>query len=155
MKTLLDRGWRFTKGDPPGGVSLLYDVRPQAAAGRGAQPAPVVPLDTPPRVIKPWVLLSGNNLLKDPAKRAKRPEGSLGDGVPYVATTFDDSSWRKVDLPHDYAIEGPFSIAGGGGMGRLPSPGVVWYRRNLNVPASSAGKSLFLDIDGAMSYSEV
>jgi beta-galactosidase len=40
-------------------------------------------------------------------------------------------------------------------MGRLPSAGVVWYRRNLSIPASSIGKSLFLDRDGAMSYSEV
>src|SRR5262249_25836303 len=52
-------------------------------------------------------------------------------------------------------IEGPFTKSGGGGMGRLPSAGVVWYRKHLTIPASDAGKSIFLDIDGAMSYSEV
>src|SRR5262249_46215470 len=33
--------------------------------------------------------------------------------------------------------------------------GVVWYRKHLDIPAADAGKSIFLDIDGAMSYSEV
>ncbi len=40
-------------------------------------------------------------------------------------------------------------------MGRLPTSGVAWYRKNLSIPAADAGKSLFIDIDGAMSYSEV
>src|SRR5206468_12168829 len=62
---------------------------------------------------------------------------------------------RKVEVPHDYAIEGPFTTTGGGGMGRLPSAGVVWYRKRLNISASRAGKSTFLDIGGAMAYSEV
>src|SRR5262249_30206310 len=44
---------------------------------------------------------------------------------------------------------------GGGGMGRLPSAAVVWYRKNLIIPGTSAGKSIFLDVDGAMSYSAV
>ncbi len=40
-------------------------------------------------------------------------------------------------------------------MGRLPSPGVGWYRKNLDIPAADAGKSIFLDVDGAMSYAAV
>jgi len=43
----------------------------------------------------------------------------------------------------------------GGGMGRLPSNGVAWYRKKLDIPASDAGKSIFLDVDGAMSYAIV
>ena len=88
-------------------------------------------------------------------KAAKRPEGNLGDDVAYVAAGYDDTSWQKVNLPHDYAIEGPFTTTVSGSTGRLPSSGVVWYRKNLNLPASDAGKSIFLDIDGAMSYSMV
>ncbi len=154
-RILLDHDWWFIRGDPPGNTeSLLYDVRPQAAAGRGAQPAPLPPDPSEP-IIKSWVLPSGNDFVNDPAKRIKRPPGDPGERVAYITATFDDSSWRKVDVPHDYAIEGPFSTSGGGGMGRLPSAGVVWYRRNLSIPASSTGKSFFLDIDGAMSYSEV
>ena len=40
-------------------------------------------------------------------------------------------------------------------MGRLPSAGIGWYRKKLNIPAEDAGKSIFLDVDGAMSYSTV
>lgn len=40
-------------------------------------------------------------------------------------------------------------------MGRLPSPGVAWCRKKLDIPASDAGKSIFLDVDGAMSYAMV
>ncbi len=40
-------------------------------------------------------------------------------------------------------------------MGRLPSNGVAWYRKKIDIPASDAGKSIFLDIDGAMSYAMV
>jgi len=72
-----------------------------------------------------------------------------------VQSDFDDSSWRKVNLPHDWAIEGPFTTQGGGGMGRLPSSGVGWYRKELSIPAEDAGKSIFLDVDGAMSYAAV
>jgi beta-galactosidase len=40
-------------------------------------------------------------------------------------------------------------------MGRLPSAGVAWYRKKLTIPASDSNKSIFLDIDGAMSYATV
>ena len=64
-----------------------------------------------------------------------------------------------MNLPHDWAIKGPF-VAGdeaaiGGGMGRLPSPGVASYRKKLKIPASDVGKSIFLNVDGAMSYAMV
>ena len=40
-------------------------------------------------------------------------------------------------------------------MGRLPSPGVSWYRKKLDIPASDADKCIYLDVDGAMSYAMV
>lgn len=124
-------GWRFTKGDPQGTTGLAYATA------------------------KSWVLPTGNPFLKDPTDYTARPEGNLGDGVAYVASDFDDSSWRNVVLPHDYAIEGPYTDSISSSMGRLPSTGVAWYRKTLSIPASDAGKSVFLDIDGAMSYSMV
>ena len=154
IRLLIDDDWRFIRGDPPNSTATLnYDVRPQLT-GRGGAPAVSASAGSA-AVVKWWVLPTGNKFLKDQNVRARRPEGNPGDGVPYAAVDFDDSSWRKLDLPHDYAIEGPFSAAGGGGMGRLPSSGVVWYRKNLNITASDAGKSVFLDIDGAMAYSMV
>ncbi len=102
---------------------------------------------------------SGNDFIKDPAKRHVRPEGNPGGDFPYVQLNFDDSSWEKINLPHDWAIKGPFQIGPnpevGGGMGRLPVNGVAWYRKKLDISVSDAGKSIFLDVDGAMSYAIV
>ena len=73
-----------------------------------------------------------------------------------MAAGYDDSGWTPVAVPHDWAISGPFNSDGtGGGMGRLPAPGVGWYRKTLRVPADDAGKSVFLDVDGAMSHAAV
>jgi beta-galactosidase len=111
------------------------------------------------QVLKPWILPSGNAFIKDPAKHHKRPDGNPGSDFPFVQSDFDDSGWEPINLPHDWAAEGPFLVgpdaAVTGGMGRLPSPGVAWYRKNLDIPETDAGKSIFLDVDGAMSYAMV
>ena len=106
-------------------------------------------------MIKQWILPTGNDFIKDPSRKFARPEGNLGDSVAYVQPDFDDRAWRQINLPHDWAIEGPFTHSGGGGMGRLPSAGIGWYRKQLNIPAADAGRSIFLDVDGAMSYATV
>ena len=98
----------------------------------------------------------GNTFIKDPARRFTRPKGNPGGDVSYVRRAFDDRAWQKVDLPHDWAIGGPFLTTGPyGGMGRLPSWGIGWYRKKLSLPAEDSGKSVFLDVDGAMSYATV
>lgn len=158
-RILINDDWRFIKGDPPGGTaSLLYDVRPQRPRPSGAAAQAdtnVAPATASPTVLKPWILPTGNDFIADPARRFIRPTGNPGDGVAYAQPDFDDSSWRQINLPHDWAIEGPFATQGGGGMGRLPSSGVGWYRKQLSLPAQDAGKSIFLDVDGAMSYAAV
>ena len=110
-------------------------------------------------VLKAWILPSGNYFIKDPDKRFKRPDGNPGADFPFVQNGFDDSLWETVSLPHDWAIEGPFQEGMdsevGGGMGRLPINGVAWYRRTLNITSSDREKSIFLDVDGAMSYAMV
>lgn len=163
----IDNNWRFTKGDPTNcPVSLLYDVREQKQVHRFAEAesdgnASIGSMTNSAGVsnglpvIKEWVLPSGNRFIKDPARRFSRPTGNLGDGVAYVQPDFDDHAWEQIDLPHDWAISGPFTHTGGGGMGRLPSAGVGWYRKKLEIPTSDAGKEIFLDIDGAMSYAIV
>ena len=163
-RTSINDNWRFTKGDPTNVNSqdLLYDVRPvsrgedrRARLAEATEDAAEISATTN-RVLKPWILPSGNSFLKDPTKRFVRPEGNPGGDVAYVQADFDDSGWRSVNLPHDWAIEGPFNSGGvGGSMGRLPSPGIGWYRKRLDIPASDAGKSIFLNVDGAMSYAAV
>lgn len=159
----INEGWRFQMGDPPDAKTpLFYDVRPEVIISEDGKPA-----DAPPdaaaklaasklKVLKPWILPSGNAFIKDPARRYRRPEGDPGSDVSYLQASFNDSSWRSVTLPHDWAITGPFITDGPyGGMGRLPSWGIGWYRKQLDIPASDRGRSLFLDIDGAMAYSAV
>jgi beta-galactosidase len=67
----------------------------------------------------------------------------------------NDKAWRQLNLPHDWAIEGPFRIELKGNTGKLPYKGIGWYRKHFTVPSSDAGKQVFIDFDGAMSYSEV
>ncbi len=68
---------------------------------------------------------------------------------------FDDASWRALDLPHDWAIEGPFDPKISPHQGSLPFFGVAWYRKHFAVPAASRGRTYTLEIDGAMSNSTV
>jgi len=144
--------------------SLIYDVRPEIKDRQNngpadAKPTAAVNVKTNQMVLKPWILPIGNPFIKDPAKRSVRPDGNPGGNFPFVQSNFNDRSWEQVTLPHDWAIKGPFlrdhDELVGGGMGRLPSPGVAWYRKKLDIPKSDAGRSVFLDVDGAMSYAMV
>ncbi|HML74520.1 MAG TPA: beta-galactosidase GalB [Anaerohalosphaeraceae bacterium] len=161
----LNADWRFHLGDPAQSAGgLLYDVRPEVKDRNDVVPADAMPteavkVEARQAVLKPWIMPTGNRFIKDPARRYVRPEGNPGSDCPFVQGGFDDLSWESVNLPHDWAIQGPFlegdDARVGGGMGRLPSPGVGWYRRKIDIPASDAGKSIFLDVDGAMSYAMV
>jgi len=162
-RVLLDTGWRFHQGEPEGYATRLdYDARPEAGRGEDGKEADARPEDAVETaadahdVLKPWILPTGNAFLPDKARHHVRPAGDPGGDHPFVQPGFDDSRWQAVDLPHDWAIAGPF-IADGpyGGMGRLPSWGIGWYRRTLDIPAGDRGRSLFLDVDGAMSYATV
>ncbi|WP_245843545.1 beta-galactosidase GalB [Niastella vici] len=67
----------------------------------------------------------------------------------------DETGWRKLDLPHDWAIEGPFRIDLAGETGKLPYKGIGWYRKHFTLPRTDSAKQLFLDFDGAMAYAQV
>ncbi|MBE2215724.1 MAG: glycoside hydrolase family 2 protein [Opitutaceae bacterium] len=160
----INDGWHFTHDDPPGLTrNLSYDVRPALEETRrddgpaDAKPQEAARLAAAAKdVLKPWILPTGNAFIRDPKRRHVRPAGDPGSDVAYVQAGFDDSTWKSVDLPHDWAIAGPFIPDGNiGGMGRLPSWGIGWYRRKLDIPAADAGRRIVLEIDGAMSYATV
>ena len=143
---------------------LIYDIRPELSGNNeylvaDAKPTEAVELNTVREVLKPWILPTANEFITESSKHYIRPEGNPGLDFPFVQYGFDDSNWEKVNLPHDWAIKGPFFEGDnpevGGGMGRLPVNGVAWYRKKLEIHASDAGKSIFLDVDGAMSYAMV
>ena len=49
--------------------------------------------------------------------------------------SFDDSSWKPVTLPHDWAIAGPFTEdAPSRGAGAFTPTGIGWYRKTSRFP---------------------
>ena len=164
-RILLDSGWRFFKySNPNQADKLIYDIRPLVTENDDGKDADTMPTDAETvqaakEALKPWILPTANDFIKDPSQRHIRPKGNPGQDFAFVQAGFDDSAWEPVTLPHDWAIAGPFYTGDkpevGGGMARLPSQGVAWYRRRLDIPASDKGKSIFLDVDGAMSYAMV
>jgi beta-galactosidase len=79
-----------------------------------------------------------------------------GDSPGAENPSFNDSAWRKLDVPHDWSIEGPFDkdnpTRGSGGF--LPS-GVGWYRKHFTPSPDSKDKRVFIDFDGVMANSDV
>ncbi len=69
---------------------------------------------------------------------------------------FDDSQWRAIDLPHDFAVELPIqenvsSLIDHGSrpLGRAyPKTSIGWYRRVFEIPASDLGRRLSIEFDG-------
>ncbi|MBV9269043.1 MAG: DUF4982 domain-containing protein [Acidobacteriaceae bacterium] len=83
-------------------------------------------------------------------------------GFKFAKAGFDDSQWRVLDLPHDWAVELPF-VRDDAGVGdsqlrshgykplgrRYPENSVGWYRREFEIPASDVGRRIWVEFDGA------
>ena len=75
--------------------------------------------------------------------------------VPVANPDFDDSSWRTIDLPHDWAVELPFENGpelpdhGAKPLGRnYPEASIGWYRRGFNLSAADSGRRIAVEFDG-------
>jgi beta-galactosidase len=80
----------------------------------------------------------------------------LGDTTGAEKRDFDDTRWRKLDLPHDWSMEGKFdrhNPASPGG-GALPG-GIGWYRKTFEMPSRGKGKKIYIDFDGIYKNGEV
>src|SRR4030042_190777 len=69
---------------------------------------------------------------------------------------FDDAKWRKLNLPHDWSIEGEFkedAITKGPG-GYLPT-GIGWYRKHLNLSSIGKDQQFWFEFDGVYMNSDV
>ncbi len=61
---------------------------------------------------------------------------------------FNNRSWRKIHLPHDFVVEGRSGQkTNDPAHGFLPK-GVGWYRKEFEIPAKDRGKTLWIDFDG-------
>lgn len=100
--------------------------------------------------VRELVALDANN-------KPVKPQLPAGTDTPASPdqSAFDDTKWRGLDLPHDWAIEGPFSMAIENETGKLPWEGIGWYRKTFDVPASEKGRKIYIDFDGAMSHAKV
>jgi beta-galactosidase len=80
----------------------------------------------------------------------------LGDDSLASRVNYDDSQWRRLNLPHDWSIEGQFSKDAPSKIdgGALPT-GTGWYRKSFSIPSELKKKHLFIDFDGVYRNSEV
>ena len=72
------------------------------------------------------------------------------------AREFNDTTWLKLDVPHDWSIEGPFDPKNptGPAGGFLPA-GVGWYRKHFTVSPAYKNLRVFIEFDGVMANSDV
>src|SRR5512146_2550251 len=69
---------------------------------------------------------------------------------------FDDHEWRRLDLPHDWSVEGrPQQNAPSGGRGGYFPTGLGWYRKAFRLPAGARGRETWLEFDGVYMNSDV
>ena len=73
----------------------------------------------------------------------------LGDSTIYSRENYDDGEWRKLDLPHDWSIEGDFSENNPMTYkcGALPS-GIGWYRKHFDIASTDLKGHVFINFDG-------
>lgn len=103
-------------------------------------PHPAVSQVSPRRIIdfnRQWKFFSGND------------SNAINPG-------YNDASWRQLNLPHDWSIEGSFSEANPATTqgGALPG-GIGWYRKTFVLAASTAHKNISIEFDGIYRNSEV
>ncbi|WP_052444449.1 beta-galactosidase GalB [Flammeovirga sp. OC4] len=82
----------------------------------------------------------------------KFSKGELQNGM---ALDLNDEGWKTLDLPHDWAIEGPIDKAYNARCGGLPFHGEAWYRKDFNVPSQMEGQKVFVHFEGVMNNAEV
>ena len=81
-------------------------------------------------------------------QKSDAPGGELND--------FADHAWRKLDVPHDWSIEGPFAETNlTGGAGAFLPAGLGWYRKHFSLPKNFPDKIVRIEFDGVMQNSDV
>ncbi|WP_289039849.1 glycoside hydrolase family 2 TIM barrel-domain containing protein [uncultured Zobellia sp.] len=78
-----------------------------------------------------------------------------GDPSGAEKSTFKDAQWRKLNLPHDWAIEGPFDKKYNARTGGLPVHGTAWYRKHFTIDKKYVAQQIAVLFDGVMNNSKV
>jgi len=132
-KLLLDQDWKFSNGEPADAGKLF---------------------DYPESDLQKQGLESEKKEADLAAKRSDEVKTNLGGGVTWVKPDFDDSKWRTLNLPHDWAIEMPFNRAANNGkgskqLGDKDGTGIGWYRRSFEIPPGDKGRTTWIEFGGS------
>jgi len=138
----LDTGWRFQLGDPAD-VTTNVTYYPEIAD--------LAKLDASE-------VGSATNTSSESYMETVRIDPiatHAGENVSFVQTNCNDSAWRQLNLPHDWAVELPFNSGADTGHGFKPvgysnfgANNYGWYRHAFTLPAIDAGQALWLEFDG-------
>jgi beta-galactosidase len=144
QRLLLDANWHFQQGDP-------VEVQTNPAKTNVAyypEIADLAKLDS----------TAVTGVTSEAYMETLRPDPKathLGENVSLVQTNFDDSGWRRLNLPHDWVVELPFNSRADGGHGfkpvgssAFPVNDIGWYRHTFFLPVSRAGQAMGLEFDG-------
>src|ERR1035437_4387216 len=104
-------------------------------------------------------VLKNNNIYGQPSGREvqnfnfdwKFCKGDIANGQD---PGLNDLGWRKLDLPHDWSIEGHFNKKFSSSTGYLPG-GIGWYRKSFTISANEKNRKVFISFDGIYNNSEV
>ena len=105
---------------------------------------------------------NGNDPAKDLGFGFGQSDFSKTGDFKFATAGFDDSAWRTLNLPHDWAVELPF-VWDDSGRGdnqlrshgykplgrRYPETSVGWYRRAFDIPTGDKGRRIWIEFDGA------
>jgi len=138
-RILLDAGWRFQLGDP---VDVTTNVTYY----------PEIP-DLAKLDSTEVTGTSSETYLQ--TNRVDIFAMHAGENVSFVQTNYNDSTWRLLNLPHDWVVELPFDSGADGGHGfksgisGSTGPNTIgWYRHTFTLPSNFAGQALWLEFDG-------
>ena len=74
-----------------------------------------------------------------------------------ISPRFNDSGWRTLNLPHDWAVELPFENSNNFDVmahgykpvgGLYPQNSIGWYRKHFTIARSDSGKRFSIQFDG-------
>jgi len=94
------------------------------------------------------IILFNSSLFSQEFKREKYNFNSdwklkTGDSENAEFPSFNDSSWKKITLPHAYNQEEAFEKD----IEHLTT-GIVWYRKKFKLPKSSKDQKIFIEFEG-------
>jgi beta-galactosidase len=152
------------------GAGATFAIGPVEAAAVAAGEAGALPMPRPSRTLPPAryepdpsrMLIERGWLFHEGDIVAPQPEGhnatylsvKAGNAPGAAAMAYDDSDWRPVRLPHDWASEQPFVQTANISQG-YRARGIGWYRRTLRLDAADRGKTILLRFDGIATHATI